>query len=137
VHQELLPADNLADGERNMGTDAHTPKSRAGQAFEVIHHPDERFYELLVDGQFAGLVAHEDAGGRYVFTHTFIAEGFPSDWPVPGRHPCARNGVARDPRRGRSRSARPIKMTEQGTRRASSRGSGMLVLARLVLYFSP
>ena len=33
------------------------------------------FYELLADGQFAGLIVYEDAGGRYVFTHAFIAEG--------------------------------------------------------------
>ena len=76
MRQELLPADNPADGERNMGTDAHTKKSQAGQAFEVIHQPDDRFYELLADEQFAGLIVYEDAGGRYVFTHTFIAEGF-------------------------------------------------------------
>ena len=44
-----------------MGTDAHTPESRAGQALEVIHHPDDRFYELLADGQFAGLIVYEDA----------------------------------------------------------------------------
>jgi predicted GNAT family acetyltransferase len=76
VHQELLSADNLADGERNMGADTRTAGGRAGQALEVIHHPGDRFYELLADGQFAGLIVYEDAGGRYVFTHTFIAEGF-------------------------------------------------------------
>jgi len=76
MHQEPLPADDLATGERNMGTDTHTAKSRADQALEVVHHPDDRFYELLADGQFAGLIVYEDAGDRYVFTHTFIAEGF-------------------------------------------------------------
>lgn len=43
---------------------------------EVVHHADNRFYELLVDGQFAGLVVYEAADGRYVFTHTFVAEGY-------------------------------------------------------------
>jgi predicted GNAT family acetyltransferase len=43
---------------------------------EVVHRADERFYELLADGQFAGLVVYEQAGRRYVLTHTFIAEGY-------------------------------------------------------------
>jgi predicted GNAT family acetyltransferase len=48
-------------------------------AVEVVHHADNRFYELLVDGQFGGLVVYEVADGRYVFTHTFIAEGYRGD----------------------------------------------------------
>jgi len=32
--------------------------------------------ELPADGQFAGLIVYEDAGGRYAFTHAFIAEGY-------------------------------------------------------------
>jgi hypothetical protein len=55
-----------------MGTETDP----AGQDLEVIHHPDERFYELLAGGQFAGLAVYEPAGRRYVFTHTFIAEGY-------------------------------------------------------------
>ncbi len=43
---------------------------------EVVHHPEDRFYELLVDGRSAGLIVYEDDHGRYVFTHTFIAEGY-------------------------------------------------------------
>ena len=43
---------------------------------EVVHHADNRFYELLVDGQFAGLIVYEATDDRYVFTHTFIAEGY-------------------------------------------------------------
>jgi predicted GNAT family acetyltransferase len=40
---------------------------------EVVHRAGERFYELLADGQFAGLVVYEAAGSRYVLTHTFVA----------------------------------------------------------------
>jgi hypothetical protein len=35
---------------------------------EVVHRAGERFYELLADGQFAGLVVYEAAGSRYVLT---------------------------------------------------------------------
>jgi predicted GNAT family acetyltransferase len=59
-----------------MGTDTHLNADTGGQVLQVIHHVRDRFYELLVDGQFAGLVVYEDAGSQYVFTHTFIAEGY-------------------------------------------------------------
>ena len=59
-----------------MGADTPTAGGLTGPALEVIRHPDDRFYELLADGQFAGLIVYEDAGGRYVFTHAFIAEGY-------------------------------------------------------------
>src|ERR1700755_1554682 len=74
--QEPPSADGLASEEHDMGADTRTAGGLTGQALEVIHHPDDRFYELLADGQFAGLIVYEDAGGRYVFTHTFIAESF-------------------------------------------------------------
>jgi predicted GNAT family acetyltransferase len=61
--------------EYDVDTDAHCAESPAAQALEVVHNPNERFYELLVDGQFGGLAVYEVSGGRYVFTHTFIAEG--------------------------------------------------------------
>lgn len=47
-----------------------------GQTVKVVHDTDNRFYELLVDGQSAGLVVYGIDGNRYVFTHTFIAEGY-------------------------------------------------------------
>jgi predicted GNAT family acetyltransferase len=50
--------------------------SANGSGVEVVHHADNRFYELLVEGQFAGLVVYEATEDRYVFTHTFIAEGY-------------------------------------------------------------
>jgi predicted GNAT family acetyltransferase len=59
-----------------MGTDSHPAEVQPGQTLEVVRHAGERFYELVVDGQFGGLVVYEEAGSRYVLTHTFIAEGF-------------------------------------------------------------
>lgn len=61
-----------------MGTDTHPAERPAGQTLEVVRRADERFYELLVDGQFGGLVVYEEenAGRRYILTHTFIAEGY-------------------------------------------------------------
>jgi predicted GNAT family acetyltransferase len=47
-----------------------------GRRAEVTEHPDERFFELTVDGERAGVVVYEAAGGRYVLTHTVIAEGY-------------------------------------------------------------
>jgi predicted GNAT family acetyltransferase len=57
-------------GDPRHGTDPAIP------VVEVIHRPDDRFYELLVDGRFGGLAVYETADNRYVFTHTFIAEGY-------------------------------------------------------------
>jgi predicted GNAT family acetyltransferase len=71
-----VASDDFATEEHDMGTETHTDEGPHGQVLKVIHHVADRFYELLADGQFAGLVVYEDAGGRYVFTHTFIAEGY-------------------------------------------------------------
>jgi predicted GNAT family acetyltransferase len=78
IRQERLLADDLATEEHDMGTDTHPAERPTGQALEVVRRASERFYELLVDGQFGGLVVYEeeDAGRRYVLTHTFIAEGY-------------------------------------------------------------
>ena len=59
----------------------------AGQAVEVVHDTDNRFYQLLVDGESAGLVVYGTDGDRYVFTHTFIAEGYRRTGSVPGPAP--------------------------------------------------
>jgi NAD(P)-dependent dehydrogenase (short-subunit alcohol dehydrogenase family) len=61
MHQEPLSADGLASEEHDMGADTRTAGGLTGQVLEVIHHPDDRFYELLADGQFAGLIVYEDA----------------------------------------------------------------------------
>jgi hypothetical protein len=76
MHQEPPSADGVALEEHDMDVDTSTAEAAADQALEVVHHPEDRFYELLVDGQSAGLIVYEDVRGRYVFTHTFIAEGY-------------------------------------------------------------
>jgi predicted GNAT family acetyltransferase len=43
---------------------------------ELVDNAADRFYELKVDGAFAGMLIYELSGQRRVFTHTFIAEGF-------------------------------------------------------------
>jgi predicted GNAT family acetyltransferase len=43
---------------------------------ELVDNEADRFYELKVDGTFAGMLIYELSGSRRVFTHTFIAEGF-------------------------------------------------------------
>lgn len=43
---------------------------------QVVEHPAERYYELQVDGSFAGLLVYELSGTRRVFTHTFIEAGY-------------------------------------------------------------
>ncbi len=59
-----------------MGDDTHPGGHPAGPVTEVVNRTDERYYELLLDGQAAGMVVYELAGPRYVLTHTVIAEGY-------------------------------------------------------------
>jgi predicted GNAT family acetyltransferase len=59
-----------------MGDDTHDGQHPAGAVTEVVNRTDERYYDLLVDGQAAGMVIYELASHRYVLTHTVIAEGY-------------------------------------------------------------
>ena len=59
-----------------MDADTRTTWTSPDQRVEVVRHPEDRFYELRVDGQSAGLLVYEDARGRYAFTHTFIDEAY-------------------------------------------------------------
>jgi predicted GNAT family acetyltransferase len=43
---------------------------------EVLDNPEERFYELRVDGAQAGVLVYESAGSRRILTHTVIQEDF-------------------------------------------------------------
>jgi predicted GNAT family acetyltransferase len=42
----------------------------------VVNDPINRFYELSVDGVYAGILIYELAGDRRVLTHTYIEEAF-------------------------------------------------------------
>jgi uncharacterized protein len=59
-----------------MGDIAQAGDRADGRRAEVTEHADERFFELTVDGERAGVVVYEPAGRRYVLTHTVIAEGY-------------------------------------------------------------
>ena len=59
-----------------MGVDEKRGTGPSGEVIEVVHREAERFYELMVDDVFAGLLVYGRSGDRLVFTHTFIAEGF-------------------------------------------------------------
>jgi hypothetical protein len=56
-------------------TDAGAGAS-AGGTVEVVENVDGRYYEIRVDGEFAGIVVYESFGSRRVLTHTFIENGF-------------------------------------------------------------
>jgi predicted GNAT family acetyltransferase len=43
---------------------------------ELVDNAADRFYELKVDGTFAGMLIYELSGSRRVLTHTFVAEEF-------------------------------------------------------------
>jgi hypothetical protein len=66
MQYEPLSADGLASERHDMDADTNTAETLTGEALEVVHHPEDRCCELLVDGQSAGLIVYEDVRGRYV-----------------------------------------------------------------------
>lgn len=42
----------------------------------VLHQPDRNRYELIVDGEVAGIAGYRDVDGVRVFIHTVIHEQF-------------------------------------------------------------
>ena len=65
---DLLTIDN-ADG-------AVVDPAPAPPAVTVVHHADDEYYELLVDGQQAGLLVYHVIGSRLSITHTIIEETY-------------------------------------------------------------
>lgn len=45
-------------------------------AVTVVHHPDDEYYELLVDGQQAGLLVYHVIGSHLSITHTVIEQAY-------------------------------------------------------------
>ncbi|MGW3248155.1 GNAT family N-acetyltransferase [Streptomyces sp. NPDC001070] len=45
-------------------------------SISVFKDDDNRFYELRVDGEYAGLLAYERKGNRYSLTHTYVQESY-------------------------------------------------------------
>jgi predicted GNAT family acetyltransferase len=60
----------LADLLTVDGTPATTPPQ--SPAVAVVRHPDDEYYELLVDGQRAGILVYHTIGTRLSITHTVI-----------------------------------------------------------------
>jgi predicted GNAT family acetyltransferase len=83
IEAEATVATTRADDPTNRGADAAgdlvtPPESQRAteEQLEVVHHEEDRFYELRVDGAFGGLLVYGKSENRLVLTHTFIAEGF-------------------------------------------------------------
>ena len=79
---DLLTIDG-ADGAAD-GADAATTTP----AVAVVHHADDEYYELLVDGQQAGLLVYHVIGSHLSITHTVIEptyRGQGLSWALVGR----------------------------------------------------
>lgn len=66
---DLLTIDGAVDGAVD-GSAAQSP------TVAVVHHPDDEYYELLVDGQQAGLLVYHVIGSQLSITHTVIEETY-------------------------------------------------------------
>ena len=71
------------------GAVAQTPTSTpASPTISVVHHADDEYYELLVDGQQAGLLVYHLIGSRLSITHTVIEQTYRGrglSWVLVGR----------------------------------------------------
>lgn len=68
--------------------DAGADPAPAPPAVNLVHHSDDEYYELLVDGQQAGLLVYHVIGSHLSITHTVIeptyrGQGF--SWALVGR----------------------------------------------------
>jgi predicted GNAT family acetyltransferase len=82
---DLLTIDG-ADGA-TAGADAAT-STPASPTVTVVHHADDEYYELLVDGQQAGLLVYHVIGSHLSITHTVIEptyRGRGLSWALVGR----------------------------------------------------
>jgi predicted GNAT family acetyltransferase len=48
----------------------------AAAAIDVRDNPDANRYELLVDGELAGVADYRDRAGRRIFVHTVVDQAF-------------------------------------------------------------
>ena len=54
----------------------------------VVHHADDEYYELLVDGQQAGLLVYHVIGSHLSITHTVVEPAYRGrglSWALVGR----------------------------------------------------
>jgi uncharacterized protein len=64
----------VSSGRRSFVSDNDV--SRSDETVEIVDEVAGRFYELRVNGEFAGLVVYEPFGSRRVLTHTTIQPEF-------------------------------------------------------------
>jgi predicted GNAT family acetyltransferase len=66
-------ADLLTIDERAVGREGNSPTAAEDPpAVSVIHHADDEYYELVVDGQRAGILVYHVLGMQLSITHTVI-----------------------------------------------------------------
>jgi predicted GNAT family acetyltransferase len=70
---DLMTIDGADGVPRQPTDDARSLENVGGApAVSVVHHPDDEYYELLVDGEQAGLLVYHVIGSRLAITHTVI-----------------------------------------------------------------
>jgi predicted GNAT family acetyltransferase len=73
----------------DAGAVVQTPTSTpASPTITVVHHADDEYYELLVDGQQAGLLVYHLIGSHLSITHTVIEQTYRGrglSWVLVGR----------------------------------------------------
>ncbi|MEV6283960.1 GNAT family N-acetyltransferase [Kribbella sp. NPDC051770] len=74
--QAGLPAEAFGDGWEaplaDLLTFRNAPASEGVHGVSVVHHADAEYYELLVDGQRAGILVYHAIGESLSITHTVI-----------------------------------------------------------------
>jgi len=71
----LAPLADLLTIDDADGAQAAT-STPASPAVTVVHHSDDEYYELLVDGQQAGLLVYHVIGSHLSITHTVIEQTY-------------------------------------------------------------
>jgi predicted GNAT family acetyltransferase len=78
---------SLRRGGQVVGAHAAT-SMLASPAVTVVHHTDDEYYELLVEGQRAGLLVYHVIGSHLSITHTVIEQTYRGrglSWALVGR----------------------------------------------------
>jgi predicted GNAT family acetyltransferase len=85
AHPDPTPPQSPAG---RQGTGTATTSTPASPAVTVVHHPEDEYYELLVDGQQAGLLVYHVIGSHLSITHTVIEQTYRGrglSWVLVGR----------------------------------------------------
>lgn len=66
----------------------HSPSTPAHPIVAVIDHPDDEYYELVVDGERAGILVYHTIGAHLSITHTVLEQTYRGrglSWTLVGR----------------------------------------------------